>query len=263
VARLGEECRLLREQLVDLHAEHDLLTTTVGPNLEADYLLQIGGRQVEFFRLQIECRRLRRMIEMAMAETNRGRAPDPEGIARALAEEFALWEAQVRARAEAVREAGERMKHLLSPQDSAELRRIYRLLARRLHPDLNPQQEDHHRALWIRTTDCHRRGDLAGLQALLLFLEGESGELPPATSLDTLTAERDRLARSVVHLQGAITALRQTHPFTLEELLADPARVEELRQDIRRQMDEAELEARRLRSIWEALVNHGAGTRPH
>jgi hypothetical protein len=71
VQALLADCAALQDELARLIAEHDLLVTTVGPNLEAEYQAQIGRYELERFRVDLEVRRVRRTLELLQAAVNR------------------------------------------------------------------------------------------------------------------------------------------------------------------------------------------------
>lgn len=59
----------------------------------------------------------------------------------------------------------------LSSAESSELLSLYRMLAKRLHPDLNPIQDPATKNLWLRVGEAYRHGDSNGLRAAALMLE--------------------------------------------------------------------------------------------
>lgn len=89
--------------------------------------------------------------------------------------------------AKALHDAEQRLKSLLSPEDSAQFKKTYHTLVKRLHPDLNPTQPVEHASLWDQASE---RSDIATLQSLELLTESaRPADTAAASALDTLRAE--------------------------------------------------------------------------
>jgi len=52
------------------------------------------------------------------------------------------------------------LEYVLDPKKTRKLRRMYRMLARRLHPDLNPSQSPARAELWHRVTAAYEAQEL-------------------------------------------------------------------------------------------------------
>jgi len=232
VQALLTDCGALRDQLARLIAEHDLLAYTVGPNLEAAYQAQIGRYELERFRADLAVRRLRRTLELLQTAINRMEPIGREQVEAQLAREYADWERQVRERAAQLRHAENRLASLAGPEESAELRRLYRLLARRLHPDVNPGLTQEDRALWLRVSEAYRTGDLETLRAIALIThdtpaESFSEQTQSDDACAALRQQREQLRGHIRRILDAIAALKTRFPFTEQEKLDDPAWVAE------------------------------------
>ncbi|TVR51891.1 MAG: hypothetical protein EA425_05940 [Puniceicoccaceae bacterium] len=74
---------------------------------------------------------------------------------------------------------------------AAELKVLYRTLARRLHPDLNPTADDRAPDRWHEVTEAYGKGDVDALRALEAVCEADAAGLGPALGLARLNAWAD------------------------------------------------------------------------
>ena len=58
------------------------------------------------------------------------------------------------------------LSNLLSPERSAELRKLYRKLAKELHPDVNQNLTEQQKNLWHAVRRAYESGDLESMRAL-------------------------------------------------------------------------------------------------
>lgn len=224
---LEGEIDLLRENLAALLArEHDL-RHVVAPNLLALYQQKLGPWELQCLRAQVGAARARSKLELARAALNRGQAPDWPGIEEKLEGEFLTWRQRLREAAQQVTAAGQRLDNLLSPGEGRELKKLYRALVKRLHPDVNPGLDEAGQQLWRRVQEAYARADLTELRAVAALLvgrfPGDTASLAPGTTLETLYQKRDALGRHVEALEARIDALQAQPPFTLQNQLADEA----------------------------------------
>lgn len=233
LVRLHAACEMLRAELAQLVFEHDQLRCVIGPNLEAEYLLKVGRCEYELLCTQLEVRRLRRTVSLLQAAINRNEAISVPEVEARLAVEYAAWEAQVQEMAAQLQVAVAHRANLMGEKESAELHRLYRSLARRLHPDVNPAAGAHERRLWQWAKDAYAAGNLHDLRLLDALVGPGAGEtLPPVEGVSILAQWRRRqqqLAAHVAAARGRNAALQAEFPFNLRGLLDDPAWVAEQR----------------------------------
>lgn len=234
---LRREHDALADELAQLLADRETLLHVHAPALEAEYRLQVGSWQLEVLRAECETRRLQRRIELFQAARNRGEPPDPDAVERVLDREFAAWLGRV----DAERHSLERARSWadlprLSADESRELRALFRALAKRLHPDANPEGGADAGTLWLRASAAYRLGRLDELRALALLADSAAPEGPFTGS--ALAERRDLLRAAVERLLAEIAAIRERFPFTLEAELADPGWVERRRAELTARRDE-------------------------
>jgi len=251
---------LLRDEAVRLLTEHDHLLHAVRPNLLALYQVKLGPWELGLLKEQCATARLRRLTEMVQASLNIGRLPVPAEIERTLDEEFILWQARLREAAEKLKDAEQHLQHLMSPEDDREFKKLYRGLAKQLHPDVVPEQTEQTRLLWQRVQAAYEHGDIEELRALSELARQLAPTITQPTSLDALKGEGEALRRQVERLARRISELQQRPPFTLQANLEDDAWVTARRAEVETQVAALQEQRRvmelRLRTLMPEII-HG------
>lgn len=219
---LKGQCTRLAGELADLLAEKAHITTTVIPNIAAHYASTVGARECEQLRLEVEGRRLKCILEHIQAVENRGGRPNVEQIEAAVEDEIKDWNAKLQQMAAEVRAGRDILQHQMSLEQSAEVRKLYRALVRKLHPDVNADLADKHRALWSRVQTAYLAGNLEELKALMLVVEDIPDDIALPNALDRFRDRRNRLRESVRTAIAQLAALKESPPFALLAQLDDP-----------------------------------------
>lgn len=252
---LRQQCQDLALELGNLVLQHDTLLHGTIPTLEADFLNKVGGPRVRLMEVQVENRRLKRIIEAAQASLNRGQEPDLEVIERELTIEFQTWTDGIQQQRRDVERARQAMGNLLEPEEVGQIRSLYRELVKLLHPDLNPPTPERAR-LWLQVQQAYQGTDLAGLH-ILAGLARRLEDVAPwdqTTALDHLGQHRDHLKAQVQTLAGRLQGLLQSFPCDHEDRLADPTWVAEQNQQTSEQIERELLTQAALRARLQAVL---------
>jgi hypothetical protein len=100
----------------------------------------------------------------------------------------------------------------MSHQDHQQLQKMFRQIAKRLHPDINPGLSEEQQRLWLRASTAYKDGDSNGLLAVSLMLE-DFPEAPLPTAVDELAERRDALKRQINSALAVIDGVRKTFPL--------------------------------------------------
>jgi hypothetical protein len=148
------------------------------------------------------------------------------------------------------------MKHA----DAAELRRLYRKLAKRLHPDMHAGDAGEQTDLFVLAQAAYHKGDIEALRSLEVatrHLDALEEDLQHVTDADALAQELElaRIEEGVV--QERLRELEECEEMRLGQLLASPQWVTERTTELRLATEEWNRVRRaseeRLRQIMEAF----------
>ncbi|MGE5278387.1 MAG: hypothetical protein ACM3SU_15445 [Acidobacteriota bacterium] len=263
-AALAAEVAALREELAGLLAEVDELVEFVRPNLLALYQVRLGPSELVLLAARFELARLKRAIDLAQAALNTGQTPDPGRIEEALEREAEEWKVRLDAAAKKLKAAAEHLKGLLSKEESAELRMLYLVLVKKLHPDLHPDLSDDEKKLWHKVQEANRLNDLPGMKALVALMEGKLA--PKETpAMDALEREKKVVAKHVETQRKKIATIRAEPPFTMERELNDEAWVKARCAALSAETEGLRREAEGLKPHLELLMagTDGDGSKVH
>lgn len=123
-----------------------------------------------------------------------------------------------------IEKAKELLNHLHTPERSGELRKLYRELAKQLHPDVNNNLTQEQIQLWHLVKEAYENGDLEKLKAMKLVYEKElsaTSQAVKALTPEELTLRLQVLKEGIKVLQEQILHIKSQFPFTVEQQIKD------------------------------------------
>ncbi len=257
-AALREQFELLKTELSKLISDRDYLLNTVKPDLEAQYYLRIGKHQYRLFLIRNEVLRMRRKVELIQACVNRGEDPDLKRIERDLDEELQKWREEVLELSRKIKQAEFQEKlPRLSFEKSRELKKLYRELVRKLHPDINEHLPHNFKYLWERVLTAYECGDLEELQTLSLLLVDQEMATPERSTLEQLKADIEQLKQKINTLLEKLSKIKSDFPFSYREKLADARWIETQQEEIAKQIEIFRSQEQVYSGLLENLLNPG------
>ena len=158
-ARLKEQRKEALERLSKWICVYDDMILQKKPYLEALYIKCFGALEQACYAAYVQEGALRRKIDLVRAYLNRDAEPDLDEIEDVLRAEFEKYEDELK-KMEMERQNALALvsSRTLSEEESKKLKQLYRSLAKKLHPDLNPKQTEKVKNQWQRAMDAYRMG---------------------------------------------------------------------------------------------------------
>jgi len=244
----------LRAELADLFEKREFMVSHERDQLTALYTSLIGKLQYEEYALKVAVSRLRRKSELVQAKRNRGEKIDLEAIEQQVENEFWEHQQKIQRQLDEIRAADALLNApILTEEDTAELKNIYRVLVKRLHPDWNVNQTEQEKELFVRAQSAYKMADLQELRNILLVLNKEKSidELK-GTNIDEEIA---KLEHSRDDLKMKIDQLNEKFPFTYRERLADYAWVKSEQEKLKQSIQDLKKE----QLAWEGFLSSQLG----
>lgn len=240
VIRAKERIAELRRRLARLLDEHVMLNAELLPKLRDRYAVLFGDLERQLQERTLEMSQRKRMVELFALKLDRGQKLDAkmvELVMKAVGNEFAEIRQRVRRAVgqedPAPRSSGPSRSRGAAggsaPADGEgtprqrmeEARRLYRSLAKKLHPDVRPEADELSGVYWDLVQKGYLRGDLQLLRTLENVVESAGGAGAAGRASATPEAEETRLTGAVAQEERRLAALKAGEPFTLKEQLED------------------------------------------
>ncbi|MES2854783.1 MAG: DnaJ domain-containing protein [Bdellovibrionota bacterium] len=135
------------------------------------------------------------------------------------------------------------------------VKRAYRALARKLHPDVNANLTSSAKDIWHQAQEAYRTRDAEKLEGMLALVErgGDFSvdEIRSVTDLRALTEDFEKKIRSV---EKVIRRTKQSPAWNFRRLRDDTKLFKKLKLDIARELDSTHVETEREVAVLEDLV---------
>lgn len=128
--------------------------------------------------------------------------------------------------------------------EANEIKQVYRSLARRLHPDMNPILSEREKELWHDAQQAYSDGDLYALETIWSVLESHDKEgsffnFEKITSLSRLKSLLKDLQKKLRATQKLLRDAKKTPSWDFSNILANPVRLKQIRREVDREFREA------------------------
>ncbi len=248
----------LRDQYSTQLLEYTVLTDTLRPNLEAEYMMAIGRKEYQLFSLQVEYQQYKREISLYQAALNHGVQMTAAAVADIIEQEFEEYQTQLGEQLNKVVKAEQQFAaEKLSVEESKAIRQLYRTLVRKLHPDLNPNLPPQAATFWNRVVVAYQASN--GKQLMLLadmvneFFAGKRDVPETPNSMDELRQQIQTLSDKIENLQKQMDEIQSNPPFTFRELLNNPVAVLQKRMELDQQIATYTEQLNTIRKIRDEL----------
>lgn len=232
---------ILKKEFTDLFAQKNEMLSQEENVLTALYLAAVGQKQHRKYCLVVEIKMITHRISLVQSYFNRNEVPDLKAIEKIVEKHFAAYQQKIAAEARRIAIAKEFLKEgFLSEGDVKKLKEVYRLIVKKLHPDINPNVTEAEKDLFVKAQAAYDLCDLPALNAILLTLDMHA--VTDAGDPIDLKAQVAKLEENVTKLSNQITALEKQFPFSFREKLADEEWIDSEQAVLDKEIAELELE---------------------
>ena len=213
-----DEIQDLKVRFVDLYEQICHMRDSEFTVLNSLYIQHFGQTKINIMILEGEVKALKLKTETMQAAINRDEKPDVELIEKSIAKKFEEYFKRINEEARKQKEA-ENLT-LMDENDAKKLTDLHRALVKKLHPDLNPQQTEEEKELFLKVQSAYDLKDLTALERIMINLElGQYTSNDMFTSAKELADYRQKLKDQVTSLEKQIALINSKYPFTFREKL--------------------------------------------
>ncbi len=218
----------LKEQLSVIIEDREYLIYHKAVYLKTEYINKVGELEYELFKLECNISRIRRKITMVQAAINLQEPINEIEIDEELDKEYEEYIEEL----EKMSKDMELANYLnncetLTGEEVSVLKKLYRKLAKRLHPDLNPSMTKEQKALWVKVNDAYESTDIEMLKVLYEF----TMEYEPLESYDDINMVEELeekvgfFKKKIMDMLLEIEKIQEKFPFNMMEFLKDEEEV--------------------------------------
>jgi hypothetical protein len=223
----------LREEYAEHFSHHKEMVESELVILNSLYLQKLGHLQLELLQKQTESARLKMKMQQIQAAINRDEKPDLNAIDAMINRRLEEYHQEIAMQAASLDASKQVLSNLVSEEDTEKLKEIFRVLCKRLHPDLNPNQSYEEKDLFIKVKAAYDLNALQELQMILLYLDDQATEKLNLVSMPEKQQRIEHLERSIGALHEKIESLEQSFPFNHKHLIMDDEWIRVRQEEIR------------------------------
>lgn len=222
--------------------------------LEQEYIRVFGEDILAVFHAQVECARKVKTIEFCQRAVNQGKDPDAaelqafvEKETKELQEHFTKMTEEY----EAAKDTG-----TVTEAQLAEIRKIYRRLAKQMHPDIHPELAGSEKIqkLWYQVSLAYACNDLKELKEAEVLVASALAEIG-GSEINIVIPD---LEEKIAALEKEIEKITSTDPWQYQFLLDDPESVEEKKRKLREELKTYQEHSAQLDKILESILPEGS-----
>lgn len=259
--KLHAENSMLRAELAALREEREYAVRFVIPSTKISYMIQMGILRVELLQAQVGVKKIRRRIGLYKERASDGMI-DASLVERAesiIAEEFKEWDKVIAKQIDEIQSAKARFSSITPSEDIDEIRALYRMLARKMDPEINDDMSDEARTFWPSIHTAYVWNDLFQLKALMMMSEDypESYEMP--FDMQSVRRTNAVLKEKVARARRDLSEARQNPVFEWKKLLDSPEDLLREQTKLRDRISDVRIQQTALSDVLRS-IEVGAGT---
>ena len=218
------EYKRLKNKLSNLILECETLKFQICPELERRYLINFGILEFELYKKDVELAKLKRKLQLIQIQINHELEIDIDEINERLDEEFDEYEENIKKQMEKLQNVLDGFpEKYLSKEDEKRLKLISKQCVLKLHPDLNPNQTEYEKNLFLEINNAFKNGDLERLEALYYLIP--NGEFD-------YVSDMDRLKELIENIESEISEIKAKYPYNKKELLSSDENIQAYKSEL-------------------------------
>jgi len=249
----------LETELAALVYERDKLLYHVCPQLQADYMLKIGKLEYAIFECQCKILKAKRKIEIIRSFLNREQSYDVNEIEKQLEVEYQEYTKKLLEKQKEIDDA--RLKsdsygRTLTDEETAELKKLYTLIVKKLHPDINHDSTPEQQGQFNDAVNAYKKADLSELRIIFLLLE-KSSPKETENSMEKLAKRKELLLNEKEYLSEEIQKTKKEFPYNVKDLLQDEIKLQGKINELANQLTECQDQYKVIEGHLEELIKNG------
>lgn len=223
---LHQHLELLQKEFSELFSLKNEMLTFEENFLTALFLNTIGQKRYQVYCLTVEIAMIKQRIKLIQSYLNRNEHPDLSAIDTEINQHFAEYQRKIQAEAKKLATASEFLKSgFLSEEHTKKLKDVYRVIVKKLHPDINPNLTEYQKDLFVKAQAAYDLCDLNTLNEILLSLNLNTSSAISADPIN-IKSQISKLEQNIAKLKDLISELENRFPFSYRKKLSNAQWIE-------------------------------------
>ena len=219
----------LEEELSELVHDRDKLKYHICPMLQAEYMLKIGKFEYAVFEYQCKILRIKREIEIIQFFLNREQSYNIIEIEEQLDNEYQEYTEKLLEKQKEIENArliSSNYGRSLTDEETAELKKLYTQIVKKLHPDINPDTTEEQHNSFIDAVNAYKKADLSELKMIYLLLE-KTSDSETESSMEKLYKRKESLLYEKDYLLNEVNKIKEEFPYNIRDLLQSEIKLQQ------------------------------------
>lgn len=227
-----------------------------GDSYRIEYMKNFGELLSKILATKFECIRLKKTITYCMTKINVGESVDMAEMEKEIDGEMKAYFVELK---DLVDETNRAKKSMVADEYSFEQsKKIFRRIAKRLHPDINPKTSECEELLdlWNKVMCAYYKFDNEKLEELEIMLNHIIKKYGDEVSANDISDIKNKIKR----LEKQIEEILKSQPYTYKDLVSDKTKISQKKEDLRAELEEYQIYQVNLEEKLAELTLDGGGT---
>ena len=224
-------------------------------SIQLAYMKEFGEEVKKAFEEKLKCIQKKKAITFCQMALNKGKSVSAEKLKEYLEKQMEEYKKQLE---DVIRNANAgKDATAVSDMQASKAKRLYRKIAKKLHPDINPMTEKNEWLLQIWTSVCYayEHSDVEELEELNVMADIALEKLG---KLDA-DFEIPDILKKIEKAEKEIEKISTTEPYTYKNLLRNPERVSAKHKELQGEIAEYRKYAEELEAKLQEILEKSGG----